>query len=103
MSNHTKGEWKADISLTYGSQPRVGTDDKLVCCVGNGVDPVVAQEEWEANARLIAAAPDLLVACRKLVEWHGARDNHEVLLKADDQNHEIRVAMIAIAKAEGRS
>ena len=34
-------------------------------------------EESKANARLIAAAPELLEACKAHVEWGEAEDSHE--------------------------
>jgi hypothetical protein len=35
--------------------------------------------ETEANARLIAAAPDLLEACKDLLTWHGPDTPQSVL------------------------
>jgi hypothetical protein len=55
-----------------------------------------------ANARLIAAAPNLLAACKDLCEWLGAfRDREEQLGNLDMQL--VDVARAAIAAAEGRS
>jgi len=58
--------------------------------------------EAEANARLIAAAPDLLAALKALVVGVERDDN------PSDQGHcehsdEMNAARAAIAKAEGRS
>jgi len=57
MSEYTKGEWRADIESGC-----VVSDAGMICDVGFvNVHP-------EANARLIAAAPDLLAACKELIE-----------------------------------
>ncbi|WP_160006909.1 hypothetical protein [Rhizobium sp. 18055] len=100
-TKHTQGEWKADISLTYGSKPRIGTDDKLICCVGNGENPVIAQDEWVANARLIAAAPDLLDSLQHLSNiyeqiWVQMSDGEMAIVRGAWE-----VADAAIAKATG--
>ena len=54
----------------------------------------ISPEEQEANAHLIAAAPDLLEACRLLIGADG-----EGMMFSDRVNK----ARHAIAKAEGRS
>lgn len=52
---HTQGEWK-----TEGAN--VLTEIRLIAnCTGNGSK---VTEEDKANAKLIAAAPDLLLACQ---------------------------------------
>lgn len=35
-------------------------------------------DEDQANARLIAAAPDLLEACKKLIEWDDREKDHAI-------------------------
>jgi hypothetical protein len=58
-------------------------------------------EEDEANATLIAAAPDLLAALRRLLADCGVSvDVPESILNNDTPN--TRAAFAAIAKAEGR-
>lgn len=90
---HTKGEWKASkISrsgfITINTNPN--TDDRLI------VDIMVhkgLEEEAEANARLIAAAPDMLEAlktCATLLEQLQFPGTEAIVLEA-------------IAKAEGKS
>lgn len=61
-------------------------------------------EELEANANLIAAAPDLLAALRAIAESSGRYDDPEH--DADPIEHALvmrDIALGAIAKAEGRS
>ena len=68
MSDHTPGPWKADITMF---DARVVTDENpknnLVICVMPGWMPKFSDEE-HANARLIAAAPDLYACCKDFVE-----------------------------------
>lgn len=60
----------------------------------------ISSEEAEANARLIAAAPDLLEACELLL----AVINHPSLQVSDSNlNKKRRIAMGAIAKATNAS
>jgi hypothetical protein len=60
-------------------------------------------KEAEANARLIAAAPDMLAALIALVGEYGFRcGDDDQLAPAQDQYAEIKQAMLIIAKAEGR-
>lgn len=54
MSKYTPGPWKAFPSGIYGTN----RDGVCVCTRHKQ-----AGDEWNANARLIAAAPDLLEAC----------------------------------------
>ena len=56
----------------------------------------IPDAEVEANARLIAAAPDLYEACRALVAGFGLAD-------LEDDDPDIVQGRAAIAKAEGRS
>lgn len=91
MSAHTNGTWRV-------------TDQRLIDN-GTGYSTVICDvlefdrknhpdspEPWEAdaNARLIAAAPDLLAACIGLVEWAGA---------ACSVDSRVQAARDAIAKA----
>ena len=51
---HTQGEWVAKDGMIYSESDESG---KAIACCNN-----------EANARLIAAAPDLLDACKYTIE-----------------------------------
>lgn len=91
QTKHTPGPWnfaKSDIDgrySIYGNGP-------LAYCGDTGA----VNGDGEANARLIAAAPDLLVALKALV---GEADLGEVDL--DDDRAKLEQARAAIAKATG--
>jgi len=59
-TKHTQGEWKFEMPhFTYH-----------ITCNGKSIVQIIPtqeQQEYEANAKLIAAAPDLLVALERLV------------------------------------
>lgn len=63
MSKHTKGLWIIDRP-TF-TEIIVGTETMNICTV-LCID--IPEEEAEANAKLIAAAPDLLEACMHVLE-----------------------------------
>ena len=100
MSAHTPGPWR--ITDRYGVLTyQVGIDGRTVCTVwprqqGNRPS-VVDTEPWpegEANARLIAAAPDLLAAC---IAYRDARETDDFDTTADRRE----ALLAAIAKATG--
>ena len=75
---HTPGPWTADTTKQYSRQARVeGGNGKLVCSVGNGENPDIVFDEWAANARLIAAAPDLLEALKAISRHIDSPDNFD--------------------------
>ncbi len=96
MSKHTPGKWE------YG----VREDSSKWLSIG---DPAIGPHYQGdlcaslADAKLIAAAPELLEALAGLVARYKALVNSGDcgLWNADDE-HEIKAAMDAIAKAEGR-
>ena len=104
MSGHTPGPWLAKFGLLGGGDRSVygrafDGSFKYICDRVRGGSP----EQAEANARLIAAAPDLLEAA-KLTALHFKRMNEhtDVNFMGDDE-HECWAALnAAIAKAEGR-
>jgi hypothetical protein len=85
---HTPGPW----TLHLDSIPYVNCGE-----AGPAFGPVVmagSVDEMMANARLIAAAPDLLEACKAMMQWVEQRP----------QTHPYdgwELARAAIAKAEG--
>jgi hypothetical protein len=85
--NHTPGPWVADYQGHIGWTVRTIDDGKpadfIVPAVGSGVDEA-------ANARLLAAAPELLEALKALMAY---------ATKADSKG--VKKAMEAIKKAGG--
>lgn len=98
MSKHTRGPWLVEMpdrdhwcsgASIIGDLP----NDYIVADVRNHLS---VKDQAEANAHLIAAAPEMLDALK------GAED----ALRVDgyDKNNLVRAAVLAaIAKAEGRS
>ena len=99
---HTPGPWKVKDGVIYcadGIPPFDATHTRID---GKG--------EWEANVHLIAAAPELLAACKALVDnliWASGSSDfapdgiaREGWLKVGPS---ISQGMAAIAKAEGEA
>ena len=103
MSAHTPGPWR--ITDRYGVLTyQVGIDGRTVCTVWprqQGHRPsVVDTEPWpegEANARLIAAAPDLLESLRELAELAVMQFG----MPPPGADGPLQKALAAIAKADG--
>lgn len=97
MSAHTPGPWKVV------AHPKVARVESMRS-VGHGANGM-ASVAWltggalnqEANARLIAAAPDLLAALKDLLAAQMYLDDDERVLEAE------KLACAAISKAEGKS
>lgn len=98
-TNHTPGPWARDTGSGFGCDVRAENGRKVAATWGiNNGDPnrPAYRAECDANARLIAAAPDLLTQAEKhlawlskLTDWAGADDPDLDGLRA------------AIAKAQG--
>lgn len=87
MSKHTPGPWKLDREVV------VDREDLEVATVD------VNQGKWEANARLIAAAPELLEALRWMAQTVH-QSHHEGELETCRKATCV-AARDAAAKAEG--
>lgn len=108
-SKHTPGPWKvwdhAPYSVWLGDKSQVAacrwtTDD-------GKPEPECVQSDAEAqaNARLIASAPDLLAALKRLIDNPGPRkadDEFVAHKKLGAHIEAVSAARAAIAKAEGR-
>ncbi|MDZ4263781.1 MAG: hypothetical protein U1B30_15800 [Pseudomonadota bacterium] len=112
MAEHTPGPWEYH-RVTIGSSdnvknPMVRGSGQYICRVGwqgstiPGMTSRTAEsfEEAEANARLIAAAPELLAALEGLVKLYDDNQIIRVLL-ATVAPDELAHARAAIAKAKG--
>lgn len=87
---HTPGPWKVEID-SDGSVLIMCSDGAHRYYIGDMEDTCT---ECHANARLIAAAPDLLEACRAFIEAD--------MQWTDVANAVLEQMEAAIAKAEGR-
>lgn len=96
MSAHTRGPWSIDWNI---SRLDVHSDGKLVATMRRSTNdgpPTYDDAEAKSNARLIAAAPDLLEALQALLLR---------VTKGYDglpQGYGIKLAEAAIAKATGQ-
>lgn len=107
MSAHTPGPWTAGTT-TVGALNNAGTS-RFACQLHGGLerdDPKgydrakrerTSDEELQANANLIAAAPDLLAAFEAIAPMF---DNDSPLLTV--YRAEIAAVQAAIAKAKGQ-
>ena len=107
QATHTRGPWVAlprytDSNVIPIGRPIVGGHAIFAEC--NGLGGVTGETEGDANARLIAAAPDLLDALRPLASEPHTPDD---ALGGDERvtltfsMSEVRSARAAIAKATG--
>lgn len=103
ISSHTPGPWKAEkIAGTSRTEYRVssGVNESWQVVAGPGGGYALP----EANARLIAAAPELLSAAHEvLIEMRALRDlahGHNLLARSGDSANMAGLCA-AIAKAEG--
>jgi hypothetical protein len=99
MGTYTPGPWRGGW-VVHGQTPIIGSRKngeqipgtaRVVCHIPESL----RDEEGEANVRLIAAAPDLLEAC-KAVQMYGMKG------KMPDDRWAFDLLAAAITKAEGR-
>ena len=74
---HTKGEWRAlPMGFVNEGATKVVTLANNIKFVCNTFISHETVETAEANAKLIAAAPDLLEAAMQLLSWKGETPQH---------------------------
>jgi hypothetical protein len=103
---HTPGLWIADGAARVQGKVEGSMYD---ICHMDTVPPHIkgAHRIQEANAQLVAAAPDLLSACKAWVDYFDDLNRHadpfDALTRIRNRFHEKRVeqSRAAIAKAEG--
>ena len=94
QTKHTPGPWHIGVRTFHAGRDVYGPKGEPVAVADQ---ELTLPEESAANARLIAAAPDLLAALEALV---GEADLGEVDLD-DDDRAKLEQARAAIAKATG--
>lgn len=94
MSQHTPEPWTAEGPDPFGDYTVSDHSGLAVAAVVNGLVPGRA-EQVAANARLIAAAPNLLTVCKQIL----LKDRH--VLGGSLSHSLIRELEVAVAKAEG--
>jgi hypothetical protein len=98
MSAHTPGPWHRNIApATKYNTVWSGRNTHVARVV---VDAPMSADEVEANIKLIAAAPELLTACRLIVS---AFDALKPASAARNEPLQINAARAAIAKATGEA
>jgi hypothetical protein len=103
QAKHTPGPWAAnDDGLVLGNLDNYEGEAPLVCTCGSADDFNMEPDLHLANARLIAAAPDLLAALRAIAGmkcdgdlWHGNEDGESV---TNDETHDALVDALCIAR-----
>lgn len=98
---NTPRPWRLEWSTRSPSLHVIGSDGMTVATVH--VYASLTGDLDQSNAHLISACPDLLEACKEVVEqlrdW---RDNHE-LSPSSEMEYLFDVTRAAIAKATGTS
>ena len=92
MDKHTAGPWTLESLTTKAGRAKYGLcgSNHRIC------DISVYDDRDEANARLIAAAPDLLAALRELVNRCDGAEG----VRADESNIQTMQAHAVLAKLE---
>lgn len=97
---HTPGPWTVDWDYDEGWNHHIeSSPGNRICFMAH--DGADHQKQFDANARLIAAAPDMLAALKDLLAIIDAQRWGRPW--AGRPHAEADAALAAIAKAEGRS
>ena len=91
-NKHTPGPWSFYTEPQPNGCPVVGSNGLLICMLGHSVRMADQKEIALANARLIAAAPELLEALKDILSN---------CLDSDGLSRAYENARAAIAKATG--
>jgi hypothetical protein len=92
-SKHTPGPWKIDEATDLPLAVIEDTPEGYGVCE---MDDLRDEDEVFANAQLIAAAPELLLQLKRMVEYYRHGETRaEAVAK-------IRDSLVAIAKATGK-
>lgn len=106
MSKHTKGPWKIGAPIWMESEEtknRVITAAEYpICYFHYPFNERDEQDEIAANARLIAAAPEMLEACKSVIQLLHDINLDGGLDKNKDFMKSYNALSAAITKAEGK-
>jgi hypothetical protein len=101
-ATHTPGPWgiqDAGPGTIRGLRFRVITDEKVIAKTSDGL------EEARANARLIAAAPELLEQCKLfekvLTYYYGTDRNTAISAIANENRDKLREVLAKVEGGEG--
>lgn len=105
MSKHTQGNWSLTshmkiVAIIEGKIVTIANVESLPCIGGH--DDIAADkacEQERANARLIAAAPELLAALQSLLGADVYADGEGLVSVANADEEIVAQARAAIAKA----
>lgn len=112
MTKHTQGPWvvhEGDEIDVRSANPADLAQAPIYYCIAENIGGHVHGEnfddysEVEANARLIAAAPELLEALEGMIEVYGSEGDVDGLPKHEVELNLIAFARAAIAKARGEA
>ena len=67
MNGYTKGQWRFYTEPQPNGCPIIGSDGLMIAMLAHSVHEPGQKEEALANARLISAAPDLLIALKAII------------------------------------
>ncbi len=102
MNKHTPAPWKIDSQdrgVIIDSKSRDIAAMSIHAAMKNRSIESLDEKILEANAHLMAAAPELLAACEYVVRWHREHDSGEGELFGLDF---VTDCISAIAKARGK-
>ena len=104
IGKHTPGPWRAGRNIPT----RVYNDDGwlIASTIDDYEEPLPEPERYEtqkADARLIAAAPDMLETLRGILARASGAPHDDPELAAREFERIMRMARDAIAKAEGQA
>ena len=99
MNAHTPGPWWNDVHCvrTVESDEIFPKGKKLATIHAGPINKIQA----DSNGALMAAAPDLLAACKAVFDAKAAIEGNDLLIVVTPEIH--RLLRDAIARAEGRT
>lgn len=99
----TPGPWETEGLLIRGGQSKCG-QYKLYTAGCNYSSDYRTSGEAEANAKLIAAAPELAEACQAMLEAYACNADRTAVATGEDSLHSsVRAARAALRKARGEA